>query len=270
MRHWRIRETVQSWMMSNKITDEMKSYLRQGERLDDLQCRGYYIIQNPAEFCFGMDAVLLADFATGKKGGRVIDLGTGTGVIPMLMEGREKGAHFVGLEIQEASAERAARSVEMNGLAGKIDIVRGDIREIYSGVIKKGSFDCVTSNPPYIKGGRGLENVDSPKNIARHETLVTLEEVVAAASYLLVSGGSFAMVHKPFRLAEIIRTLSRYRLEPKRMCLVQPYIDKEPNMVLIEAVKDGGVQLSCESTLVVYNKDGSYTEDLLHRYGEHR
>ena len=303
MRHWRIRETVQSWMMSNKITDEMKSYLRQGERLDDLQCRGYYIIQNPAEFCFGMDAVLLADFATGKKGGRVIDLGTGTGVIPMLMEGREKGAHFVGLEIQEASAERAARSVEMNGLAGKIDIVRGDIREIsveltpvgtegissenfpdnyfrmkhplypqadYSGVIKKGSFDCVTSNPPYIKGGRGLENADSPKNIARHETLVTLEEVVAAASYLLVSGGSFAMVHKPFRLAEIIRTLSRYRLEPKRMCLVQPYIDKEPNMVLIEAVKDGGVQLSCEPTLVVYNKDGSYTEDLLHRYGEYR
>ena len=262
----------------------MTKYLREGERLDDLQCRGYYIIQNPAEFCFGMDAVLLADFATGKPGGKVADLGTGTGVIPMLMEGRGKGARFVGLEIQEASAERAARSVTINGLADKIEIVRGDIRDV--GRQGDGSFvpmvpgdkrtvplspcfDCVTSNPPYIKGGRGLENADSPKNIARHETCVTLEDVVRAAAFLLKEGGSFAMVHKPFRLAEIIRVLSQYRLEPKRMCLVQPYSDKEPNMVLIEAVKGGGVQLTCEPTLVVYNKDGSYTEDLLHRYGEH-
>lgn len=248
--------------------EEMLKYLRQGERLDDLQCRGYFIIQNPAEFCFGMDAVLLADFATGKPGGRVIDLGTGTGVIPLLMEARGKGASFYGLELQAESADRAKRSVMINGLKEKIRIVNGDICTVESDDrLLKGSFDCVTSNPPYIKGGRGLENPDSPRNLARHEVAVTLEAVVSAAAYLLKAGGSFAMVHKPFRLAEIIRVLSAHGLEPKRMCLVQPYAGKEPNMVLIESVKGGGVELRVEPALVVYKKDGSYTEDVLKRYG---
>ena len=239
--------------------------LKDNERLDDLQCRGYYIIQNPDVFCFGMDAVLLSDFATGKPKSQVIDLGTGTGVIPMLMQGQGKGAHFTGLEIQEYSADMAARSVSYNNLEQVIDIVKGDIKEVPC-LFKAASFDVVTSNPPYITQSHGLENVMEPKNIARHEILVELEDVVKAASYLLKEGGSFAMVHKPFRLPEIIRLMSKYRIEPKRMCMVQPYEDKEPNMVLIEGFKGGKPMMKIEPTLVVYKKDGSYTKELLARY----
>ena len=240
--------------------------LKEGERLDDLQCRGYHIIQNPDMFCFGMDAVLLSDFASGKEKDKVIDLGTGTGVIPMLMEGRRKGCHFTGLEIQDYSADMARRSVEYNHLQDKISIVQGDIKEAAS-LFEASSFDIVTSNPPYIEGKHGLENAMLPKNIARHEVLLCLEDVVKAAAYLLREGGSFAMVHKPFRLVEIIRMLSKYRLEAKRICMVQPYVDKEPNMVLIEAFKGGKPRVKIEPALIVYNKDGSYTEDLLNRYG---
>ena len=240
--------------------------LKSGERVDDLQCRGYHIIQDPKGFCFGMDAVLLADFASGKADGKVIDLGTGTGVIPMLMHGRGKGAHFTGLEYQEAYADMADRSVTYNKLSNDIDIVHGDIKNVRE-LFPAGSFDAVTSNPPYIKGDHGLANPSAPKNIARHEVAVTLSEVVDAAAYLLAPGGTFAMVHKPFRLAEIIRELSAKKLEPKRMCLVQPGIKKEPNMVLIEATKGGGVQLTCEPTLIVYDEAGNYTDDLLTRYG---
>ncbi len=239
--------------------------LKPGERLDDLQCRGYHIIQNKDIFCFGMDAVLLADFTTGKPKGNIIDLGTGTGVIPMLMKGRGKGAHFTGLEIQEYSADMAMRSVRYNNLTQDIDIVCGDIKEVTS-LFGAASFDVVTSNPPYISESHGLLNAMEPKNIARHEILLQLEDVVKAASYLLKEGGNFSMVHKPFRLAEIIRLLSKYRLEPKRICMVQPYADKEPNMVLIESNKGGKSMVKIEPTLVVYNQDGTYTEELLHRY----
>jgi len=245
-------------MMSSDI-------LKAGERLDDLQCRGYHIIQNPDTFCFGMDAVLLSDYATPKPKGQVIDLGTGTGVIPLLMRGRNKGSHFTGLEIQEYSADMARRSVAYNQLEQDIDIVCGDIKEVPC-LFKAASFDIVTSNPPYITQNHGLENAMAPKNIARHEILVSLEDVINAAAYLLKEGGNFVMVHKPFRLAEIIRTLSMYKLELKRLCMVQPYQDKEPNMVLIEASKGGKPMVKVEPALVVYNKDGTYTKDLLQRY----
>ena len=248
---------------------ERSGLIKDGERLDDLQCRGYYIIQNPGIFCFGMDAVLLADFTTGKPKGNIIDLGTGTGVIPMLMEARGKGAHFTGLEIQEYSADMARRSVLYNHLQDKIEIINGDIKKVPD-TFKAASFDAVTSNPPYINQSHGLENEMEPKNIARHEILLCLEDVVSAAAHLLKEGGSFSMVHKPFRLAEIIRLLSKYRLEPKRMCMVQPYADKEPNMVLIEAVKGGRPMIKIEPVLVVYNRDGKYTDDLLTRYGIYR
>lgn len=251
--------------MMSSMEAQRQGMLKDGERLDDLQCRGYYIIQNPNTFCFGMDAVLLSDFSTGKPKGNVIDLGTGTGVIPMLMEARDKGAHFTGLEIQEYSVDMAHRSVKYNGLQEKIDIVHGDIKKVPD-IFKAASFDAVTSNPPYINYNHGLENAMEPKNIARHEILLNLEDVVSAAAYLLKEGGSFSMIHKPFRTAEIIRLLSKYRLEPKRMCMVQPYADKEPNMVLIESFKGGRPMIKVEPALVVYKKCGQYTEDLLTRY----
>lgn len=243
-----------------------KVLLKGGERLDDLQCRGYKIIQNKDSFCFGMDAVLLAEFATGKPGARVIDLGTGTGVIPILMYSRGKGEHFTGLEIQEYSADMAKRSIVYNDLQDKIDIVCGDIREIPS-LFKPASFDIVTTNPPYISEKHGLKNAMEPKNIARHEILLKLEDVIKQGAYLLKEGGCFSMIHKPFRLAEIIRIMSQYKLEPKRICMVQPYEDKEPNMVLIEGNKGGKPMVKVEPVLVVYNKEGGYTRELLSRYG---
>lgn len=243
----------------------MNSCLKPGERIDDLQCRGYSIIQNREVFCFGMDAVLLADFASGAPDGSVMDLGTGTGVVPLLMQGRGKGAAFTGLEIQPNSADMARRSVQLNGLSDVITIADGDMRKVHE-LYRPGSFSAVTSNPPYIKGSHGLENAQSPKNIARHEILMELADVIDAAAYLLGEGGTFSMVHKPFRLAEIIRLMSDRRLEPKRMCLVQPYADREPNMVLIEGKKGGRPMLKVEPTLVVYNPDGTYTRDLLTRY----
>lgn len=243
----------------------MDVIIKDNERLDDLQCKGYYIIQNPDMFCFGIDAVLLADFASGRKKARAMDLGTGTGIVPILMESRDKAIHFTGLEIQNESADMALRSVIYNNLTDKIDIVCGDIKEV-SKNFERESFEIVTSNPPYISGDKGLLNTMEPKNIARHEILLTLEDVIKAAAYLLKVGGTFAMIHKPFRLAEIIRLLSEYHLEPKRLKMVQPYMDKEPNMVLIESVKGGKPMVKVEPTLVVYNKDGSYTEALLRCY----
>ena len=239
--------------------------LLEDERLDDLQCRGYRIIQNPNYFCFGMDAVLLADFACAKKNAKCMDLGTGTGVIPILMEATGKGSHFTGLEIQKYCADMAGRSVAYNGLTDKIDIIHGDIKEV-SSLFEAASFDVVTSNPPYIKGSHGLQNPDEQKNIARHEILLTLEDVISAASFLLKENGKFAMVHKPFRLAEIFKLMSKYRLEPKRMCMVQPYAGKEPNMVLIEASKGGNSMITVMPALVVYREDGSYSEDILNIY----
>lgn len=248
-------------MDSPDLTIELKP----GERIDDLQCNGYRIIQHKDMFCFGMDAVLLANFTRIKPGRIHMDLGTGTGVIPILLAAKTDGAHFTGLEIQEYCAEMADRSVKLNRLSDRVEIVNGDINEVFHDY-GKASFDVVTANPPYIKDNHGLTNVNEPKNIARHEIKVTLEELIAAAAWLLAPGGSFYLVHKPFRLAEIFRLLDAHKLEPKRMQLVHPYIDKEPNMVLIEAVAGGGSMIKIEPPLVVYDSPGVYTKQLLRTY----
>ena len=208
------------------------------ERIDDLQRNGYRIIQKKKGFCFGMDAVLLSGFAQVKEGEVAVDLGTGTGIIPILLEAKTKGKHFTGLEIQEEVAEMAERSVRLNQLEARVDIVRGDIKEA-SRLFGKASFDVVTSNPPYMNDNHGLKNPELPKAIARHEVFCTLDDVCREASLLLKSGGRFYMVHRPHRLAEIITALKTYKLEPKRMKLVHPFADKEANMVLIEAVRGG-------------------------------
>lgn len=236
------------------------------ERLDDLHRNGYKIIQNPNKFCFGMDAVLLAGFANVKEKNKVLDLGTGTGVIPILLEGRNKGGHFTGLEIQEESADMARRSVKGNSLEEKIDIVTGDIKEA-SKIFGAASFDVVTSNPPYMNHNHGLVNPNQPKAIARHELLCSLEDVIREASKVLKQNGRFIMVHRPFRLAEIIEVMKRYKLEPKRMKFVHPYINKEPNMVLIEALKGGNPMVKIEAPLIVYKEENVYTDEIFHIYG---
>ena len=212
-----------------------------------------------------MDAVLLTGFTRVKEGERVLDLGTGTGIIPLLLSAKTKGEHFTGLEISNSSADMARRSVRLNGLEQRIEIIQGDIKEAGE-LFAPASFDVVTSNPPYMIGQHGLINSDLEKAAARHEILCTLEDVVRAAARLVRSGGRFCLVHRPFRLAEIIRVLSGYRLEPKRMRLVYPYADREPNMVLIESVRGGNPRMTVEKPLIVYEKAGVYTSEIMELY----
>lgn len=240
--------------------------LQEDERIDDLQRNGYRIIQKKKGFCFGIDAVLLSGFARVKEGESAIDLGTGTGIIPILLEAKTEGRHFTGLEIQEEVAAMAERSVRLNGLEDRVEIVKGDIREA-SRLFGKASFDVVTSNPPYMNDSHGLKNPDLPKAIARHEVLCTLEDVAREAALLLKPGGRFYMVHRPHRLAEIISVLKEHRLEPKRMKLVHPFVDKEANMVLLEATRGGRSMMKVEAPIIVYREQGVYTEEIYTIYG---
>ncbi len=239
--------------------------LKDNERLDDLQRNGYRIIQSPDRFCFGMDAVLLTGFAHAGKEDKLLDLGTGTGIIPLLMEAKYGCAHLTGLEIQAESADMAARSVALNGLSDKIDIVTGDIKEA-DFLFPSASFDCITCNPPYMIGNHGLTNPDGPKAIARHEILCSFEDVAGQTARLLKPGGHFFLVHRPFRLTEIITTLVKYKLEPKRMQLVHPYVDREPNMVLIEAVRGGKPRMKVERPLIVFRAPGEYMPEIRDTY----
>ncbi len=240
--------------------------LLEGERLDELQRNGYRIIQNPRTFCFGMDAVLLSGFARVKPGERALDLGTGTGIIPILLRGKTKGRDFTGLEIQRESADMARRSVAYNHLEDSISIVTGDIKEA-AALFGAASFDVVTCNPPYMTGNHGLVNPEQPKAIARHEILCTLEDVIGQTARVLRPGGRFYLVHRPFRLAEIFTCLVQHRLEPKRMRLVYPFADKEPNMVLIEALLWGRSRITVEKPLIVYERPGVYTDEITDIYG---
>lgn len=242
--------------------------LQENERLDDLQ-NGYFIIQNTKNFCYGIDAVLLAGFARVKPGERVLDMGTGTGIIPILLKAKTPGEHFTGLEIQEESAQMARRSVVYNGLEKDIEIRTGDIREA-AAIFGRASFSVVSCNPPYMTGSHGLVNPHLPKAIARHEVLCTLEDVISQAAQVLEPRGRFYMVHRPFRLAEIMGLMMKYQLEPKRMRLVYPYVDKEPNMVLIEGLLGGNPRITVEKPLIVYERPGVYTDEIREIYGDGR
>lgn len=245
---------------------ETEVLLKENERIDDLQRNHYRIIQDPGRFCFGMDAVLLSGFAKAKQGDRVLDLGTGTGIIPILMEAKTSAKNLVGLEIQPDSADMARRSVRLNGLEKKIEIITGDIKEAES-LFGAASFDVVTSNPPYMTEHHGITNPEAPKAIARHELLCSLEDVISQSSRLLKPGGNFFMVHRPFRLVDIFVLLREYKLEPKRMKLVYPFADKEPNMVLIEANRGGRARMRVEKPLIIYKEPGVYTEEIYDIYG---
>lgn len=240
--------------------------IHENERLDELHRNGYYIIQDPGRFCFGMDAVLLSGFARAKEGDRVIDLGTGTGIIPILMEAKTQASDFTALEIQEESADMARRSVQYNHLEDKIKVITGDIRDA-SKIFGASSFDVVTTNPPYMIGQHGISSASDAKAIARHEVLCSLDDILRESARLLRPGGHFYMVHRPFRLAEIFTGMVAYKIEPKRMKLVYPYVDKEPNMVLIEGLRGGKSRLTVEKPLIVYKEQGVYTDEIYDIYG---
>lgn len=240
--------------------------IHENERLDELHRNGYYIIQDPKRFCFGMDAVLLSGFAKAKRGERVLDLGTGTGIISILMEAKTKAEDFTALEIQEESADMARRSVLYNHLENRINVVTGDIRDA-SKIFGASSFDVITTNPPYMIGEHGISCASDAKAIARHEVLCDLEDILRESARILRPGGRFYMVHRPFRLAEIMSKMVACKIEPKRMQLVYPYVDKEPNMVLIEGLRGGKSRLTVEKPLIVYKETGVYTDEIYDIYG---
>ncbi len=246
----------------NSTTIELKD----SERIDDLQRNGCRIIQNPDTFCFGMDAVLLSGFCQVKPGENVLDIGTGTGILPILLQAKTEGKHFTGIEIQEESADMAKRSVAMNGLEDKIEIICADINRGEE-LFKPESYQVVVSNPPYMIGTHGLKCEKEPKTIARHEITCTLDDVIREGSRVLKNKGRFYIVHRPFRLVEIFETFRKYHLEPKRMRMVHSYADKEPNMVLIEALKGGNARLKVEKPLIIFESKGKYTREIVEQYG---
>ena len=249
------------------ITETMVE-IKNNERVDDLQRNNLKIIQNTDKFCFGMDAVLLSGFSstTIKPGSNIMDIGTGTGIIPILLSAKTDAKEFVGIEIQTESADMARRSVELNRLEDKIRIVNCDIKEA-GDYYQPASFKVVTCNPPYMPVGKGLKNPDEPMAIARHEIKCNLEDVIKAAAFFLEPGGKMYMVHRPNRLAEIFGYMRLYHLEPKRMQLVYPYVDKEPNMVLIESAKGGKPFLKVEKPIIVYKSKGKYSDEIYDIYG---
>lgn len=241
------------------------AYLKPDERFDDLQLKGYEIIQNPRGFCFGMDAVLLSSFIRIKPGEQVIDLCTGTGILPILMAAKTKASHIYGLDIQEYSIDMSARSVLYNGLNDRISFVHGDVKNARN-FFGAGCYDVITCNPPYMRAEHGMQNDTAPKAIARHELLCTLDDVLRESAGLLKASGRLYMVHRPFRLPEIFDAMRRYKLEPKTMQLVYPFVNKEPNMVLIEGRKDGKPELKNLPPIIVYNSPGIYTDQILEIY----
>lgn len=239
--------------------------LKLGERLEDLERKGRVIIQDPKRFCFGSDAILLSHFVRAQSTDKLLDIGTGTGIIPIMCEVLYDIESLKAIEIQEESADMARRSVALNGLSDKIEIVTGDVKDGIS-IFGPESFDIITTNPPYMIGGHGKVNPGDAKAIARHEISCTLEDILYQSARLLKSKGSFFMVHRPFRLPEIMTLMTKHHLEPKRMRLVYPQADKEPTMVLIEGVKGGKARLTVEAPLIINKPDGSFTEEVARMY----
>ena len=237
----------------------MTSEIRPGERLDDLQIGGLELIQDPEKFCFGVDAVFLSDFVRVRPGESVLDLGTGNGIIPVLLSAKTKAGHITGLEIQADTAEMARRSVAHNHLEDRIDIVTGDIKEAAE-LFRPAFFDVITTNPPYMLADHGIRNPDDAKAVARHEILCTLDDILRESMRLMQDKSRFYMIHRPFRLTEIMIKMHEYKIEPKRIRFIHPYIDKEPTMVLIEGVRGAKPRVTVEPPLIIFDRHGTQEE----------
>ena len=229
------------------------------EIVDTLK-NGYKIIQNSEMFKFGIDAVLLSYFAFNqiRNNENIIDLGTGNGIIPLLLA-KSRAKNITGLEIQAENVKISKKSIELNQLEEKINIVQGDIK-LVSENFPKHSFDSVLTNPPYMINNHGKQNPNDAKLIARHEILCNLEDIISAADFLLKPNGKFFMIHKAFRLPEIFNSMINHKIEPKRMQMILPFTDKEANLVLIEGRKNGNPRLQIEKNLIVYEKPGICTK----------
>lgn len=246
----------------------MEINLKENERIDDLEFKNLKIIQNKDGFCFGMDSVLLSDFAKEiKKNSSIADLGTGTGILPILLSGKTENTKIVGIEIQKEVAEMANRSILLNKLENRIQIICEDIKNLKA-KYEQGTFDAIVTNPPYKKIGTGKINEKDKKIISRHELTANLEDFISISNYLLKDQGSIYMVHRPERIADILVLLRKYKLEPKVLRLVYPNLEKSPNLILIKAVKNAKPFLKVEKPLIVYTSEGNYTEEILKIYNK--
>ena len=242
--------------------------LRENERIDDLEYKELKIIQNKDGFCFGIDAVLLSDFAKNIKAhSRVIVLGTGTGIISILLCGKTKLEKVIGVEVQEEVSDMARRSSKLNGLEDKFEIINKNILELNQ-VFENNSFDVVVTNPPYKKQNTGIINDDERKLISRHEILANLKDFIYVSSKILKDRGEFYMVHRPERMVDIFSIMREYKIEPKEVRLVFSNEKNPPKMVLIKGVKNGGEYLKFRENLYIYNEDGSYNDEILQIYNK--
>lgn len=242
--------------------------LKENERIDDLEFKGLKIIQNEKGFCFGMDSVLLSDFAKNmKNNSTVLDLGTGTGIIPILLCGKTNLRKVVGIEIQKDVANMAKRSSQLNNLQDRFEVVNTNIIDLKN-IYEKQSFDVIVTNPPYKKENTGITNENEAKLISRHEITANLEDFISISKDLLKDKGEFYMVHRPERLVDILSLMRKYKIEPKILKFVSPNKNKEPNLILIKGIKNANSFLKIEKNLYVYNEDGKYTNEILKIYNK--
>lgn len=248
----------------------MEINLEENERIDDLEYKNLKIIQNKEGFRFGIDSVLLSDFAKEiKKGSKVLDLGTGTGIISILLCGKTELKKIIGIEIQEDVYKMANKSILLNNLENRFEVINEDIKNLRN-IFPANSIDAIVTNPPYKKENTGLKSKNMVEQISKHEILCKLEDIIKQSSFLLNNNASFYMVHRPDRIADIIELLRKYKLEPKKIRFVYPKISKEPNLVLIKATKGAKSFLKIEKPLIVYNENGEYTDEILEIYDKKR
>ena len=244
--------------------------IKENERIDDLQLKGLKIIQNPKAFCYGVDSVLLSDFAKKiKTGASVLDLGAGNGIIGLLLCGKTNLKKMIGIEIQQDVCEMANRSIKLNNLENKFKIINGDIKNIKN-LVEKESFDTVVSNPPYKRTNSGIVNESETKLIARHEILCNLDDVFNAAFYALKDNGKMYVIHRPERIVDLLETMRKYKIEPKNIRFIQPKQSKKPSMVMVKGVKYGNSFVEVEKPIIIYNEDGTYTDEIYEIYGIER
>ncbi len=236
--------------------------LKENERIDDLAYKGLRIIQDKEGFCFGIDSILLSDYAKEiKKDAIVMDIGTGTGIISLLLCKKTELKKIYGVEVQEEVAEMAKRNVILNHLQDKMEIIHKNIKDIFD-ILKPNQIDAIVTNPPYKKWNTGIINEEKKKLISRHEVACTLEDIIRISYELLKSKGQFYMIHRTERLVDVLYLLRKYKLEPKKMRLIQSSFHKAPNLFLIKCVKEGGIELKLEAPLVIYDDKGNYTSEI--------
>lgn len=246
----------------------MEIELKENERIDDLEFKTLKIIQNTKGFCFGIDAVLLSDFAKNiKKNAKVLDLGTGTGIISILLCGKTNLEKIIGVEVQKEVADMAKRSSKLNNLENKFEIINENIINLDK-IYEKNSFDVIVTNPPYKKENTGIVNEEEKKLISRHEVLAKLEDYIKISNKLLKDKGEFYMVHRPERLVDIISDMRQYKIEPKEIRFVCSHINESPKLVLIKGVKNAKPFLKVKEDLYIYKKDGNYTEEIYRIYNK--